>query len=99
MTNSRQRPRDRDRDARSLAEISRQDRIDKLRDDRAHLRRTLSQTAVATALIGVAFLLSGNRSLRDAAPFLIAWSVGWGIASLVLLIQRRVKRGRRSDER
>ena len=65
----------------------------------AHAVRVLMQTAVATAVIGVVFLLTSSHILHDMSVFLFAWSGGWAFASATIRIQRVVKRGRRSDER
>lgn len=99
MSDRHQRPRDRERQARRHDELSKQARIENFRQDRAQLRKTLGQTAIATAVIGLIFLLTGDHSLHLPAVFLLAWSGGWALASLVLLIQRRANRGRRPDDR
>ena len=60
-----------------------------------HLRRTLTQTAVVTGLLGAVFMLTSNHTLHSTAIFLLAWSGGWAGASLYLFVRRLVKGDRR----
>jgi hypothetical protein len=86
-------------DARAAGDLALASNREAIAAQRRHLLRAMTKTAVATVVLGVIFLLTGDRSLQNMAPFLFAWSVGWGLASVSLGIQRRVKPGRRSDER
>jgi hypothetical protein len=61
--------------------------------------RVFAQTAVACAVIGGSFLLTGNHTLNSMALFLLAWAAGWGFASGYLLGRKAVKSARRRDER
>lgn len=83
----------------SVAELGAEQRREQIARQGAHLLRTLTQTAAATVVIGAAFLLTGNSSLHQMAPYLFAWSAGWALASVILRVQRRASSGRRSDER
>ena len=50
--------------------------------------RMFAQTASACAVIGGAFLLTGNHTLHSMGLFLLAWAAGWGAASVYLLVRR-----------
>ena len=68
----------------------------RIRADRQHLLRTLTQTAVVTAVLAGIFELTSSHSLHAMVPYLLAWSLGWALASLSIRITRIVKRGRSS---
>lgn len=53
--------------------------------------RLFTQTALACAAIGGAFLLIHNGTLNSMALFLLAFAAGWGAASLYLVLRRMLK--------
>lgn len=96
MTRNQHQPqRERDSPARHDPLARRSDDA-RIRAERQHLVRTLTETAVVTVVLAGIFELTSSHSLHAMVPYLLAWSLGWALASLSLRITRFVKRGRSS---